>query len=173
MHPLPLRRPQTPSDPWQSLIRLLRYRPRSISEVRRRLTAQGFDRETIEETINKAEAAGLLDDRLFARLWVEDRLLHHPLSRRAIAQELAEKGIAPEIASVVLEEHYPPEKEEEIALDLAQTRLARYQGLEPARRVRRTVSFLTRRGFNAALASRVVRALSERLSDREIGESDD
>jgi len=131
------------------------------------LIAQGFDQDTIEETIQKGEAAGLLDDRLFAKLWVEDRLLYHPLSRRAIAQELAEKGIAPEITNAVLEERYPPEKEKEIALKLAQTRLARYQSLDPTRRTRRTVAFLTRRGFNPPLASRVVQSVEKRQMDQE------
>jgi regulatory protein len=133
------------------------------------LTTQGFDQDVIEETIQKGEAAGLLDDRLFAKLWVEDRLLYHPLSRRAVARELAEKGIAPEIANELLEERYPPEKEKEIVLKLAQTRLARYQNLDRDRRIRRTVAFLTRKGFNTSLATRVVRSVIERLSDREIG----
>jgi len=128
------------------------------------LIAQGFDQDTIEETIQKGEAAGLLDDRLFAKLWVEDRLLYHPLSRRAVTQELAEKGIAPEIANEILGERYPPEKEKEIALKLAQTRLARYENLDRDRRIQRTIAFITRRGFNISLATRVVRAAIEKLN---------
>ena len=128
------------------------------------MIAQGFDQDTIEETIQKGEAAGLLDDRLFAKLWVEDRLLYHPLSRRAVTQELAEKGIAPEIANEILGERYPPEKEKEIALKLAQTRLARYENLDRDRRIQRTIAFLTRRGFNISLATRVVRAAIEKLN---------
>ena len=132
------------------------------------MISQGFDQDVIEETIQKGEAAGLLEDRLFAKLWVEDRLLYHPLSRRAVAQELVEKGIAPAITNEILGERYPPEKEKEIALKLAQTRLTRYQNLDQDSRVRRTVAFLTRRGFNAALAGQVVRGVIERLSDRRI-----
>ena len=125
------------------------------------MITQGFDQDTIEETIQKGAAAGLLDDRLFAKLWVEDRLLYHPLSRRAVTQELAEKGIAPEITNEILEERYPPEKEKEIALKLAQTRLARYQNLDQDRRIQRTVAFLTRRGFNASLARGIVYSLEK------------
>ena len=131
------------------------------------MIAQGFDQDTTEETIQKGEAAGLLNDRLFAKLWVEDRLLYHPLSRRAITQELAEKGIAPEITNELLEERYPPAKEKEIALKLAQTRLARYQNLDQDRRIRRTVAFLARRGFNAALAGRVVLSAEKKRVEEE------
>jgi len=149
------------------LVRLLRYRPRSVAEARSRLRAQGFSVEAVEETLRRAEAAGLLDDALFARLWVEDRLLYHPLSRRAVKRELAEKGIAPETSEQVMEDLYPPEKEKEIALKLAQTRLDRYQSLDPTRRTRRTVAFLTRRGFNPPLASRVVQSVEKRRMDQE------
>jgi len=117
--------------------------------------------EAVEKVLRRAEAAGLLDDALFARLWVEDRLLYHPLSRRAVKRELAEKGIAPETSEQVMEDLYPPEKEKEIALKLAQTRLDRYQSLDPTRRTRRTVAFLTRRGFNAALAKSIVYSLEK------------
>jgi regulatory protein len=131
------------------------------------LISQGFDQDVIEETIQKGEAAGLLDDRLFAKLWVEDRLLYHPLSRRAVAQELAEKGIAPEIANEILGERYPPEKEKEIALKLAQIRFTRYQNLDYDHRVRRTVAFLTRKGFNVALASQVVQSAEKKRVEEE------
>ncbi len=143
------------------MIRLLRYRPRSICEARERLASRGFERDAVEETIHKAEEAGLLDDRLFARLWVEDRLLYHPLSRRAIAQELADKKIAPGLINEMIEAYYPPEKEKRIALELAQKRIARYQNLDPKRRERRTIAFLNRRGFDLSLARSVVRDVIE------------
>lgn len=117
--------------------------------------------EAVEEVLRRAEAAGLLDDTLFARLWVEDRLLYHPLSRRAVKRELAEKGIAPETSEQVMEELYPPEKERPLALGLAQARLERYRGLGPKRRVRRTIAYLTRRGFSLSLAKGIVRSLED------------
>jgi len=92
---------------------------------------------------------------------VEDRLLYHPLSRRAIAQELAEKKIAREIASAAIEERYPPEEEKRIAVALADKRIARYQNLDPKRRERRMIAFLSRRGFDLSLARNVVRDLIE------------
>lgn len=150
---------QTLTDPWQSLIRLLRYRPRSIAESRKRLQSQGFSDEAIEETLQRAETANLLNDRLFARLWVQDRLLNHPLSQQAIKRELLEKGIAKETVTQVVEELYPPEKERRLALELAQKRFERYHGLDEKRRTRRMMSYLTRRGFSFSLARKIVRSL--------------
>ncbi len=149
-------------------MRLLRYRPRSVAETRERLRSLGFTDQEIDKTISTAEAADLLNDEAFARLWVEDRLLHHPLSRRAIQQELAEKKIDRETVNAALERLYPAEKEKELALELAQARIAKYANLDTHRAMQRTVSFLTRRGFNPRLAGQVVHVVIERLNEREI-----
>ena len=122
----------------------------------------GFGEETIEKVLHQAKNAGLLDDPLFARLWVEDRILHHPISRRAVERELTEKGIASDTVEQVLQALYPPEKEKQLALKLAQARYERYEGLTQVQRTRRTVAYLTRRGFSLGMAKSIVRALEVR-----------
>ena len=132
-----------------------------MAEARRRLRGLGFGEETVEKVLHQAKKAGLLDDTLFARLWVEDRILHHPISRRAVERELAEKGIAPETVEQMLQALYPPKKEKQLALQLAQARYDRYQGLTQVQRTRRTIAYLTRRGFPLEMAKRIVRALED------------
>jgi len=148
-------------------MRLLRYRPRSVAEVRRRLLALRFTDQEIEKSVATAKAAGLLDDEVFTKVWVEDRLLHHPLSRRAIGQELADKGIDKRTVDQTLEKLYPAEKEKELALKLAQGRLAKYATLDRARRMQRTISFLSRRGFSFSLARSVVEIAEQHSADEE------
>ena len=114
--------------------------------------------------MRKAEAERLLDDSLFARLWVEDRLLYHPISRRAVQRDLAEKGIAAETIEQVLEALYPIAKEKQLALQLAQTRYEKTSGLTQLQRTRRTIAHLTRRGFPVALAKGIVRMLENKAS---------
>ncbi|MEA3356138.1 MAG: regulatory protein RecX [Candidatus Bipolaricaulota bacterium] len=130
-----------------------------MAEARERLRGKGFSEEEIEQTIQKAMEAGLLDDRLFTELWVEERLNHRPLARRAIRRELEAKGITPEIIDGVMSRLYPPEREPPIAIELAQRRLARYRGLDDQRKVRRTISYLTRRGFPLFMSKKIVRTL--------------
>ncbi|MCK5827313.1 RecX family transcriptional regulator, partial [Candidatus Bipolaricaulota bacterium] len=60
---------------------LLRYRPRSIAEARQRMSEKGYAPEIIANTIDQAIATDQLDDAAFAKLWVRDRMWHHPLSR--------------------------------------------------------------------------------------------
>jgi len=101
----------------------------------------------------------LLDDRVFAKLWISDRLLHRPVSRKAIRSELAEKGIPRELIDPLLDEAYPPEKERDVAFALGSARYSRLSGLDPVRRSRRTADYLTRRGFSRSLAIAIVSRL--------------
>jgi regulatory protein len=153
------------SDPWLDLTRLLRERPRSVFEVRQRLKQRGHDEDAIGKTIRAALDAGLLDDRAFAKLWVTDRLWHHPLSRAALAKELHDKGIEPAIIDTALGEFYPAVREVELARDLAETRFGRLRGIDRERRRNRTVNHLMRRGFSRHLACDVVRQIEKEAED--------
>ena len=153
------------SDPWLDLTRLLRERPRSVLEVRQRLKRRGHRDDAIEKTIRTALDAGLLDDHTFAKLWVTDRLWHHPLSRAALAKELHDKGIDPSIIDGTLGELYPAVREVELARDLAATRFERLRGIDRDRRWNRTVNHLVRRGFSRHLACDVVRQIEKEIED--------
>jgi regulatory protein len=126
--------------------------------VRRRLSEHGFDPDVIEVTIERAIATDQLDDEAFARLWVRDRMWHHPLSRAAIAQELRDKGVASDVVSATLQNEYPAVREIELATDLARQRIRRFCGLPEETRTRRLSAYLTRRGFARGLVVQAVRA---------------
>lgn len=107
----------------------------------------------------------MIDDSAFARLWVGDRVQNHPLSRRAVARELEEKGVPKPIAEAALAEHYPAPMEKDLIWRLARERYERLSGVDPVKRERRTVGFLTRRGFSLGLACGVVRQLAKEETD--------
>ena len=100
----------------------------------------------------------MIDDRLFAKLWVEDRMMHRPLARRAVSQELRGKGVDARLVEQALRDGYPASKEPEVALRLARRRFERLRTVsDPNVRTRRVLGFLDRRGFSRDLALRVVR----------------
>jgi len=156
------RRPRRPptSDAWPYLVRLLKTRPRSEQEVRSRLRGRGVIESEIDRVVSVAKEAGLIDDRVFARLWIEDRVLYHPLARDAVARELSEKGVAPSLVEAALQETYPEGEERKLAWRLAQERYERLADLDDVKRERRTLGFLTRRGFAFGLAREIVRRLA-------------
>ena len=84
--------------------RFLEARPRSIAEVRRRLTGAGYRSELVEAAIVRMTELGYLDDGAFARAWVESRDRAHPRGERALRQELRLKGIDHQVVDAVLGE---------------------------------------------------------------------
>ena len=82
---------------------LLAARPRSEHEIRIRLTDSGFDDAVVERTVTRLVALRLLDDRSFARQWVEERARLKGRSPEALIVELQGKGITRELAEEALE----------------------------------------------------------------------
>ncbi|MBN1858239.1 RecX family transcriptional regulator, partial [Candidatus Bipolaricaulota bacterium] len=144
---------------------LLRYRPRSVAEARGRLEERGFPRAEVDAAVERALAEGLLDDRLFAKLWIEDRLYAHPLARRAIESELTDLGVDRALAQEQLGRLYPQEREKETAFRLASQRVGQLslRHIEADKRRDRAVAFLARRGFTYTLARAAVTAAEQEL----------
>ncbi len=153
-----------PSDPWAYLMLLLRYRPRSVAEARQRMVEQGYAAAAIQDTIDQAIATNLLDDAAFAKLWIRDRMWHHPLSRAAISQELRQKGVASDIIAATLQAEYPAVKELELARGLAESRVSNGRAIDPDKRMNRLVGLLARRGFSRSVAFQVVSALEKEMA---------
>jgi regulatory protein len=139
------------------LLRLLRYRPRSRAEAESRLRQRGYPDEVIKEILVWAESSGLIDDEAFAKLWITNRLQHRPSGIALLRHELRRKGIALELIERVL--RGARVDEEALVRELAVERLERYRGLSPEEQRRRTLAFLTRRGFPPGLSRKVLQEL--------------
>lgn len=158
------RQPNPPrSDAYSYLLLLLRHRPRSVAEARGRLTRQGYAPDVVEMTLQRAIATDQLDDVAFAKLWVRDRIWHHPLSRGAVARELRDKGVEADLITRTLEQEYPAVKEVELATTLADERFRRLRAVPVERRTARLLAFLQRRGFSRGLAIEAVRSVEEAM----------
>jgi len=140
-------------------LNLLTYRPRSCQEIRDKLKGKNYNEKVVEAVIARLRKLNLLDDKQFARLWVESRLLNKPMGRRLLEQELRQKGIEPEIIEKVSESAYREQAEEEIALELARKRLKRYGNPGDFAVKRRLYGYLGRRGFPPDIISQVLEKL--------------
>ncbi len=74
-------------------LRFLETRSRSVEEVRRRLTEAGYRAELIEAAIERLKTIGLLDDAIFARIWIESRDRARPRGEAALRRELTLRGV--------------------------------------------------------------------------------
>lgn len=77
--------------------RLLRYRSRSIQELRTRLSRIGFDEELVADVIEELIMDNTLDDEKFARSYIADYTTLKPKGNIFIRRELMKMGVANEI----------------------------------------------------------------------------
>ena len=87
---------------YERALNFLSYRPRSVVEVRRYLTEKKFDVPTVDEVIARLSRVDLLDDKVFAQFWLENRDTFKPRSVRALRYELRQKGISDSIIDELL-----------------------------------------------------------------------
>lgn len=158
--------------------RLLETRPRSVAEVRRRLTAAGYRADLVEVAVARLLELGILDDAAFAAAWVASRDRARPRGARALRDELRRKGVAPEVVEAALagreadaagtheaEAPAPGERASSAASDrgAAERLLGRRGGAilrepDPRRRAAKAYALLARNGFDPDTCREAVRA---------------
>lgn len=144
----------------------LSYRARSVKELREKLVQKEFAEEIIEQVVDDLQRQKLLNDREFARRFVEARLGRANGSRK-LAQELRRKGIETEIIDEVLGEFAATLDSEERAMGLLGKQAWRYRGLERDKAKRRMLGFLARRGYDAQMARSAVDKVWQELQELE------
>jgi regulatory protein len=151
--------------------RFLEFRSRSVHEVRRHLMDARFPDRLVEDAIARLLELGMLDDRAFARAWVESRDRARPRGEVALRRELALKGIDRETVDAVLAERSEAATADAAAIGgaaadelaaerlLARNRTTLRRLADPRVRRRRAYALLARNGFDPE----VCRSVSARL----------
>lgn len=149
----------------ESALRLISYRDRSVSEIRKRLLGNDFPEDIVIEVVDHFSRVGLLDDGKFSRDWVKSRTASKPMGRARLAWELTGKGVdAPTVEQALsgLDES----TEYSLALSLAEKKAGKSDRGDPSLK-NRMASFLRRRGFDWDVIKRVLDDLlgSDRMDD--------
>lgn len=137
---------------YQQALKFLSYRQRSIAEVRRNLKEHHYSEDIVTEVLTRLQKAGLLDDRRFAETWVENRTEFRPRSKRALAIELHQRGIADEDIAQITQDI----DDEELAYQAGLKHSRKVEGLEWLEFRQKLSSFLARRGFSYDVIKSVV-----------------
>jgi len=138
---------------YQKALHFLSYRPRSSAEVRQNLSKRGISDSFIEETLERLQSTGLVDDVVFARAWVENRNTFRPRGKPALRMELRRKGLSDEIVQSVLDTQVD---EAALALSTARKYARRLSGLQWPEFRQKLSGFLARRGFSYTTLALVV-----------------
>lgn len=124
-------------------VNLIARRPRSIFEIKRHLAKKGYDEPTRELVAEQLEGVDLLNDVSFANYWVEQREAFRPRSKRALRQELMQKGVDRDIIDAAVANI----EEESSAHRLAQKRADRWAYLVEDEFKGKLSQYLQRQGF--------------------------
>jgi len=136
-------------------LRLLERRERTSAEIARNLRQHEFPQEVIDDVIHRLSQSGLINDARFAARWVENRAEFRPRGRRALTQELRQRGLPDEVISDVTARI----DEETLAYQAGVKHSRKLAGLEWADFRQKLGSFLARRGFGYDVAASVVRRI--------------
>ncbi|MBN1259884.1 MAG: RecX family transcriptional regulator [Anaerolineae bacterium] len=128
----------------EKALNFLSYRPRSIAEVRQNLEQGDFSETTITDVLERLGRVRLLDDLAFSSFWIDNRTRFRPRGRRALVQELRQKGVP----AAIIEEALNGFDEEAAAEQCAQAQARRIGQLPPEMFRRRLGERLARRGFS-------------------------
>lgn len=138
----------------------LEKRARTEKEIREKLGRKEIDPAVIDTVVEKLKSYGYIDDVRFASNFQRYRNDFKPMGKRRLKTELYIKGVPKEIIETVNSE---PEKEFELALAAAETKIRQYSNLEPAVFQRRMFSFLARRGFDYGVIKKVLDELQNNV----------
>ncbi len=147
----------------ESALRLLGYRDRSESEIRKRLAGNDFPEEIVDEVVGHLTRAGLVDDGKFSRDWVKSRTVSRPMGRARLAWELRSKGVDAHKIEDALES-LDENAEYEMALSLVRKKADKTNTSDPAFRTK-MASFLRRRGFSWNAIAKVLDELCPQDGD--------
>jgi regulatory protein len=136
-------------------LRKLSTSARSRNELQSALASRRVPSDAADQVLDRLEEVGLIDDRRFARDWVESRQARRHLSRSALRHELQAKGVSREDIDLALED---VGRDEELgaARTLAGKKLGTMADLPREVQQRRIAGALARRGFSSDIVARVL-----------------
>jgi len=141
-------------------LRLLAVRPRTRAELAAALRRRCVADEIAEAVLDRFGEVGMIDDALFAQVWVTSRHHGRGLARRALGHELRRKGVDSATVGDALE-RLDPATEEQTARALVERKLRGISGAPPDVVLRRLTGMLARKGYPPGLAFRVIREALE------------
>jgi len=135
-------------------LRLIAYRDRTVSEIRKRLIGSDFPEDVVNEVVKQMVQAELINDEKFSRDYVKNRSAAKPMGRKRLTWELRSKGAEPPAVEQALE-GLDEQAEYRLALETAQKKIQKADRSDPKIKSRLS-SFLARRGFGWEVIARVV-----------------
>lgn len=131
---------------YESALRILARGRQTAHTLRTKLKLKRFGEKAIDDVLLRLESNGLINDKEFASMFIEDCLLRRPFGKHRIFQELKSKGIQPSLIEKTLE---VVSREDEFAMGklLAEKKMRLLTDEDPRMRKKKICDMLMRKGF--------------------------
>lgn len=139
-------------------------KPRTVAEIHETLISRGIPDEVADHVVERFTDVGLLDDRVYARLWVESRMRSRGLGAMALRQELRRHKISEPVIDEALADI---DADDALRAAVAQVRprVARCELPLSGRDRHRLLGFLLRRGHSSSVASEALKVAAEQIGE--------
>ncbi|MEW6408426.1 MAG: RecX family transcriptional regulator [Patescibacteria group bacterium] len=144
--------------------RLLAQHLRTVWEVKTKCQQKKFEDEIVKKVMQEFLDAGFLDDRKYAKLWLENQIKYRPCGRILCYKKMLARGLGNSLIKEILEKEYSQEKEEAAARELADKKIKFYRALKGKKMRQKIVSFLKSRGFGDGVVIKVLEKLNLSLA---------
>ncbi len=147
------------SKTYERALTLLSARSRSAKGLKKRLLEKGEPAADVEVVIARLLANGLLDDARYAEARARAAVTGKARSKRRTLMDLADKGVARDVAEAALARVMEEEGEDEasVAERAARKKLRSLSRQEPEVRRQKLYAFLARQGYPADVTRKVLR----------------
>jgi regulatory protein len=125
--------------------------------VRRNLREKDVEDQIVDVVVGRLTRAGLLDDREFARYWVENRARFNPRGLRGLRYEMQQKGVSRDI----IDEALVTFDVEAAARNTAEAGARRLSRKDPSAFRRKLQAYMARRGFSYAVIKPLIEEMVE------------
>ena len=139
-------------------LRLLKLRPRSKGELESKMAGKGYAQAVIIDVLDALTQMGFIDDTAFAKAWLQYSL-NRPMGFRRVERELIEKGIPKDVIRGHWDEVKEGYDELEVVRTLAKKRARQYNNVDPLKRKKRVMDYLSRRGFQLDVIMKVIKEI--------------
>ena len=139
----------------QWALKTLARRMHTAQEIERGLAERGWPSCTVERIVDDLKERGYIDDAKFAEMWVASRSERRLHGRFRLLRDLLAKGVEEGIATAVIQDLLPREREVAIARKAAEkrARTLKVSGIRAAAALQR---HLRSKGFNAQVIQAVL-----------------
>lgn len=134
----------------------LAYKPRSKKDLVKKLKQKKLSDKIIEDIIELLEKQKYLDDKIYAKNYLEDKLNSKPIGKRLAKLKLFEKGIDKELIETTINENYSEDKEFELAQKLMKKYEKKIKFKDKADKKNKCYRYLISKGFDYETAGRVL-----------------